>query len=79
MKIMSLEHRTIGFQFCSPMSPDIVWTFQRGGTEHGNNNMNVSKMPTSLSMTVKVVVPSWFGVESAVMEEQISMSRREEP
>jgi hypothetical protein len=40
--------------------------------------MNVSMMPTSLNMTVMVMVSPWFGVESAEMEEQIFMSWREE-
>jgi hypothetical protein len=77
MKIMSLGHRPIGFQFCSPMSPGIVWTLQTGGTERGDN-MNGSIMPTSIIMTTMVVDPLWFGVESTWMEEQISMSWGEE-
>jgi hypothetical protein len=39
--------------------------------------MNFSMMPISLNMTVMVVGPSWFEVESAEVEE-IFMSWREE-
>jgi hypothetical protein len=74
MKIMPLGHRTIAFQFCSPISPGIIWTLQTGGTERCNINMSVSMSPTSSVMTV----PSLFGVESAGIEEHISMSWREE-
>jgi hypothetical protein len=65
LKIMSLGHRTIGFQFCLPMSPVIVWTLQTGGNKCGDDNVNVSMMPTPMNMTVMVVVTSWSGVESA--------------
>jgi hypothetical protein len=40
--------------------------------------MDVSMMLTSLIMAVLVVLPSWFGIESAGMEEHIAMSWREE-
>jgi hypothetical protein len=72
---MSLGHKTIEFQSCSPMSPGIVWTLQTGGTECGDDNVNVSMMPTSVKMTVMVVVSSWSRAE---MEEEIFMSWREE-
>jgi hypothetical protein len=57
LRLMSLGHRTIGFQFFSPMSPDIAWTLQTGGTECGDDNVHVYMMPTSANMTVMV---GWF-------------------
>jgi hypothetical protein len=59
------------------MSSEIVWTLQTEGTECGDNNMNVSITPTSVNMTVIIMILSWSGVESAGMEEQ-TMSWREE-
>jgi hypothetical protein len=53
------------------MSPGIVWILQTGGTEYGEDNVNVSIMSTSVTMTVMVVVPLWSGVESAGMKKQI--------